>query len=501
MSQQPEGDVSKKDSSSATPPPQDNLSVTHHKINLGGREIRYTATTGTLVLSEESEKEGEEAGAWEGEKPKAEIFIVAYTRDDVQDHARRPLTFSFNGGPGSSSVWMHLGLLGPKRVVMDEQGQPTPPPYTLTTNEHSLLEHSDLVFIDPVSTGYSRAVRGEKAKAFHDFKKDIESVGNLIRLYVTRNRRWHSPKFLIGESYGTTRAAGLATYLQEQHGMYLSGIMFVSSVLDFQTLRATPGNDLPHSLYLPSFTATAHYHKKLPEALQQKPLREVLDEVEAFVMERYTLALMRGSALPKEERREIVSQLAHYTGLEEAYIEHCDLRIDIMRFVKELLRDEKRTVGRLDSRYKGIDRDAAGETFEYDPSHAAIQGTYTATLNHYVRTELEFKSDRTYEILKSLYRDWRYRDFENQYVSVSDGLRKAMSMNPHLRVHVANGYYDLATPYFASEYTFNHLSLDESLRGNVSMSYYPAGHMMYVQLESLAKLKQALSSFIGEALP
>ena len=253
--------------------PKDEIAVTQHAVTINGREVKYTVTAGTIVLKEEEEKE-EKA---EGEKAKATIFFVAYTRDDVEDVSRRPLTFSFNGGPGSSSVWLHLGVLGPRRVLADDDGNLLPPPYRLVDNEYSILDVTDLVFIDPVSTGFSRAVAGEMPKQFHDFKKDIESVGEFIRLYTTRARRWTSPKFLIGESYGTTRAGGLSGFLQERHGMYLNGIMLVSSILNFQTARFTPGNDLPYILFLPTYSATAWYHGRLPVELQQQPLPQLLE--------------------------------------------------------------------------------------------------------------------------------------------------------------------------------------------------------------------------------
>ena len=387
-------------------------------------------------------------------------------------------------------------MLGPKRVLFDDTGNPTPPPYQLVENEHSLLDVSDLVFIDPVSTGYSRAVTGEKAGEFHGFKRDVESVGDFIRLYTTRYGRWLSPKYIIGESYGTTRAAGLSGYLQTRHGMYLNGLMLISSVLDFGTLHAQPGNDLPHLLILPSFTATAWYHHKLPEALQEKPLAEVLHEAERFALEDYALALLQGDRLSDEKRADIRTRLARYTGLSEGYLERSNLRVDIMRFVRELLREEKRTVGRLDSRFTGGERDAAGETFSYDPSYATIQGPYTATFNDYVRRELGFESDLPYEILTSLYETWSYKDFENRYTEVGETLRGAMTQNPHLRVHVASGFYDLATPYFATEYTVSQLGLTPEQRGRLSMSSYEAGHMMYVKLEALEKLKDELGAFV-----
>ena len=480
--------------------PEDRLEVRAHEAEVGGRPLRYTTTTGTVVLREEVLGEGDRAGRFEGHRPKAEVFFVAYTLDGVEDPASRPLTFVFNGGPGSSSVWLHLGLFGPKRVDMGEEGLAARPPYRLVANEGSLLDRTDLVFIDPVSTGYSRVVEGEKPKGFHAFDKDIESVAEFIRLYTSRNGRWRSPVFLAGESYGTTRAAGLAGHLQERHGLFPSGLILLSAILDFSTALFGPGNDLPPLLFLPSYTATAHYHGRLPEALQRRPLRQVLDEVEAFALDRYAPALLKGAELAGAEREAVRAELARFTGLSERYLDGSDLRIGIFRFAKELLRDAGRTVGRIDSRYTGIDRDRAGEHFEFDPSMAATQGAYTATFNDYVRGELGYESDLPYEVLANLYASWSYKDFENRYVNVAETLRKAISYNPNLRVHVANGYYDLATPYFATEHTVRHLALDPSLRGNLSMSYYQAGHMMYVHRPSLLALRENLGAFLDEVV-
>jgi carboxypeptidase C (cathepsin A) len=317
---------------------------------------------------------------------------------------------------------------------------------------------------------------------------------------VSRYHRWSSPKFLIGESYGTTRAGGLSGYLQERYGMYLNGIMLVSAVLNFQTVRFAPGNDLPYILFLPTYTATAWYHGRLDEALQAD-LAQTLDEVREFALGEYTLALMKGSALPADERAQIRQKLARYTGLSPDYIERTDIRVNIHRFTKELRRDEGLTVGRLDSRFTNRDRDAAGEHYEFDPSYAVILGPYTATFNDYVRRELEFESDIPYEILTYRVHPWSFDEHENQYVNVAETLRKAMNLNPHLRVFVANGYFDLATPFLATEYTFNHLGLDEERLANISMTYYEAGHMMYVHHPSLAQLKADLDGFIHSALP
>ena len=480
------------------PGPKDQIVESRHTIQIGQQRIAYTATTGTIILKEESEKKGEQSGVSEGEVPKASFFFTAYTDEYAPDKARRPVTFSFNGGPGSSSVWLHLGVLGPRRVEMGDAGSLLPPPYHLVDNVHSLLEVSDLVFIDPVSTGFSRPVPGEKAREFHSFKKDIESVGDFIRLYATRYQRWNSPKFLVGESYGTTRAAGLSGYLQDRHGMFLNGIMLISSILQFQTARFDPGNDLPFILFLPTYTATAWYHQKLEPALQAD-LKATLAEVEAFAHNEYALALMKGAALPAEERAQVAARLARYTGLPVDYIERTDLRIEIFRFTKELLRSVGQTIGRLDSRFKGVDRDSAGENFEFDPSMAAIMGPYTATLNDYVRSELKFESDLPYEILNPRVWPWTYDDSENRYVNAAETMRKAITTNPFLKVFVANGYFDLATPYYATQYTLDHLGLPAELRGNLSSAYYEAGHMMYVHPPSLTQLSQDLAAFIRSA--
>lgn len=473
-----------------TPMPEEKQSVTHHSMTIDGKTLNYTVTTGTMLLKEEDVEEGEKA--------KASVFYLAYTLDQPEDAAPRPVTFSFNGGPGSSSVWMHLGLLGPKRVLMQDDGMPLPPPYKLVDNEYTLLTSSDLVFIDPVSTGYSRAVPKEKPEQFHNYQKDIESVGEFIRLWTTRNNRWNAAKFLIGESYGTTRAGGLAEYLHQRYGMYLNGIMLVSSILNFMTARFTPGNDLPYLLFLPTYTATAWYHNKLSPELQAD-LRKTLDEVESFVMNEYTLALMKGNRLPAAEREMIVQKLAQYTGLTPDYLNRTNLRIDIFRFTKELLRESGETVGRLDSRYKGFDRDAAGEMFEYDPAYSAILGVYTATFYDYVRRDLKFEMDRNYEILSSLYQTWKYDTYQNQFVNTAEKLRIAFQYNPDMKIIVCNGYYDLATPYFATEYTFDHIELPEVQQQRIKMTYYESGHMMYVHLPSLAQVSTDLKEFVQSA--
>ena len=468
--------------------PEEKMVQTKHTIKIGGQEIKYTATAGTILLK------------LEDGTPKASVFYIAYTKDDVSDTAKRPVTFTFNGGPGSASIWLHLGAFGPRRVEMGDAGALLPPPYKLVDNEYSLLDVTDLVFIDPVSTGYSRAVPGETPNQFHGIQQDIESVGDFIRLYATRNKRWTSPKFLAGESYGTTRAAGLSGYLQERYGMYLNGIILISSILNFQTAAFDTGNDLPYILYLPTYTAIAWYHRKLPSDLQSSGLEKAVDESRNFAGHEYTDALMSGDNLPVARRTEVAQKLARLTGLPADYLLRSNLRIEIQRFDKELLRDQRRTVGRLDGRFTGIDEDAAGSRPDYDPSLAAIVGPYTATFHDYVRGDLKFESDLFYEYLTGRVRPWSYEPYENRYVNVAGTLRSAMTQNSFLHVFVGKGYYDLATPFFAAEYTFDHLSLDDSLRPHLSGGYYEAGHMMYVHLPSLAKLKKDLAQFMQTSM-
>ena len=466
----------------------DNVVTTSHTLRLGGETISYTARAGTIVLRTD-----------DGE-PRASFFVVSYTRDGA-DAAKRPVTFTFNGGPGSSSVWLHMGAFGPKRVVYaDDEGHAAAPPYRYIDNEGTILDASDLVFIDPVTTGFSRAVPFSDAKKFHGFDADVESVGQLIRLWTTRNNRWSSPKFLAGESYGTTRAAGLAGWLHDQ-GYYLNGIMLISSILNFGTARFDSGNDLAYVLFLPTYTATAWYHKRLPPELQSRRLEDVVAESERFALGDYNRALMQGDRLPDADRRTIIARLAQLTGLTPAYIEQTNLRINISRFDKELLRNERRTAGRLDSRFIGIDLNAAGENPDYDPSYAAIFGEYTAVLNDWVRRGLKFETDLPYEILTDKVRPWSYDRYQNRYLDVSETLRAAMAENQHLKVLVANGYYDLATPFAATDYTFARMQVDPELRRNVTTTYYPAGHMMYIHRASHRKLREDVLAFIKASVP
>ncbi len=464
-------------------PLKERIATTQHTIRLGGQELKYTATAGTIQLKKED-------GA-----PRATVFFVAYTKDGVADLSTRPVTYAFNGGPGSSSVWLHMGCLGPKRVLLDDEGNPPPPPYRLVDNDQSILDRTDLVFIDPVATGFSRPAQEKDAKEFHGVREDIASIADFIRIYTTRNGRWASPKYLAGESYGTTRAAGLSGYLQQNLGMNLNGVILISSVLNFQTLAFDPGNDLPYILFLPTYTASAWYHKRLPKELLGD-LRKTVAEVERFAAGEYAQALMKGDRLSNEERGSVVKKLARYTGLSPEYIDATNLRIHIGRFCKELLRDKRRTVGRYDSRYQGMDRDAAGEDSEYDPSYAVAQGPYTATFNQYVRQDLKFDTDLPYEILTRRVWPWNWAPYENRYVNVAETLRGAMTQNPNLRVFVAKGYYDLATPFFAADYVTDHLGLEPHLRPNISGDYFEAGHMFYLHKPSLDKLKRDLAEFI-----
>lgn len=470
-----------------TQPTEEPTTPTKHEIKIGNKVLKYTVTTGRMPIKN---RDGE---------IEAQMFFMAYTLDDVPSGAKRNLMFSFNGGPGSSSVWLHLGALGPKRVKMMDDGSLPPPPYELVDNEQTWLEFTDLVFIDPVGTGYSRAVRPDLAAKFFSLQGDIESVGEFIRMYLTRNKRWTSPLFLVGESYGTTRASALSGYLIDK-GIAFNGIVLVSTVMNFATLLFTPTGDLPYVLMLPSYTATAWYHKKLPADLQSQPLRKVLDEAEKFAANDYTLALTKGDAMTAQERQNIATKLARYTGLSQSFVDNSNLRVPLNLFNKELLRSEKRTTGRLDSRFKGIDAESASDSPDFDPSMAAIRPPYTALFNQYVRNELNYSNDLEYYILGGGVGQWNWNT-NNGYADTSVSLKSALSKNPYMKVFVGCGYYDMATPYFAAEYTVNHLSLDPSIKKNFSFGYYEAGHMMYIDIRELAKLKNDVSKFVQGALP
>ncbi len=480
-------------------PREKSPTVTRHSITIGGKPVAYTASVGELLVNKPDEKPG------------AFMFFVAYTRTDVQDAGDRPITFCFNGGPGSSSVWLHLGGIGPRRVSMTDKGWSEKPPFGMMDNQHSLLDVTDLVFIDPVSTGFSRPLPGEDKRQFHGVQEDVASVGEFIRLFITKYNRWDSPKFILGESYGTTRAAGLSGFLQGRtHGMYLNGIVLVSAVLDFQTIVFSPGSHLPYFLFLPHYTATAWYHKQLPAENQSKPLRELLKEVEDFALNEYSVALLKGNSLAADDHSKVVAKLASYTGLSQEYIRQSNLRVPHNRFVKQLLRHDLRTVGRLDSRFTGQDADAAGENYEFDPSSAAIQGAFSTMLNYYLRDELKYAKEAAYKIYGNVY-PWNFtiapssgpgqmrRSMMSTGLNVAETLRRAMSENEFLQVFCCNGFYDGATPYFGTVYQFTQVGLNGEFQDRVKMGFYEAGHMMYIHMPSLIKFKQDVSGFIQEA--
>jgi carboxypeptidase C (cathepsin A) len=431
-------------------------------------------------------------------KLEAHLSYVAYTLDGVEDRSRRPLVFSFNGGPGSASVWLHLGALGPRRVEMPDDPTIPAPPYRLVPNGETWLDKADLVFIDPVGTGYSRAVKPELNKKFHGLKGDIASVGEFIRLYLTRSERWSSPLYLAGESYGTTRAAGLAGHLADE-GIAFNGIILISTVLDFQTIMFGRTNDEPYILYLPSYTATAWYHKKLPDDLQRGSLRVALDEAERWADGDYRAALARGDRISDGERAATIRRLARYTGLSERFLDLNNLRVGQSQFGRELLRDTRRSVGRFDSRYLGIVENAGGSSTEFDPSLAAVRPAYTATFNQYVRAVLGHKTDAPYHILGGLVGAWDWGPSGDGYPETAGELRDALAKNPHMKVLVASGYYDLATPYAATDSTLSHMKLDPVLRRNIRVETYEAGHMMYLHGPSLAKLKRDAARFLDDS--
>src|SRR5437870_9285676 len=470
-----------------SPTPEEPPIITHHEIRVGGRALRYTATVGMMPIKN---RDGE---------TEARIFFMAYTLDGEGNRSRRPLTFSFNGGPGSASVWLHLGAIGPKRVRMNPDGTMPQPPYQLIDNEYTWLTQTDLVFIDPVGTGYSRAVRPDLATKFFGLNGDIESVGEFIRMYLTRYERWTSPLFLAGESYGTTRASALSGYLIGR-GIAFNGIILISTIMNFETTDFASGNDLPYVMFLPSYAATAWYHKKLPPDLQKKSVQQVVAEAEKWAATDYTLALERGDRLTSPERQETIARLSRFTGLSSQFIDNANLRVSLNFFRKELLRDERRSIGRLDARFKGYDSSYVSAGPDFDASEAAIRPPYTSTFNNYVRSELGYKTDVEYYILGGgITSPWNWNT-NNGYVDTSIALRNALARNPYLKIFVAMGYYDMATPYWAVDYTLHHISLDPMLLRNFSTGYYEAGHMMYIDEKSLTRLRADVGKFIQDSM-
>jgi len=472
---------------------QELASVTHSQITLNNQPLKYEATAGALTLKDD-------AG-----KPRASFFYVAYCKEDSQgvviDPASRPLTFLFNGGPGAAAVWLHLGAVGPMGIALDDAGNPPSPPYKLAPNPQTWLDLTDLVFIDPVGTGYSRAADANKADDFYGVEKDVSSVAEFIRLYTTRNGRWLSPKFLAGESYGTTRAAALSEHLLDRTGIELNGIVFMSTVLDFQTLSFGPGNrgnGLPYALCLPSYTATAWYHHKLDFALQQD-LAKSLDQAQGWALNEYTTALAAGDNLQGEARAAVVKKLAAFTGLSPDCIDRHNLRIDPGVFRKNLLIGSRKIVGRFDSRLTGDAADAAADEAEYDPGFSGFYSAYTANINDYLRRSLKFETDLTYETLVGL-GSWNFDNGGHGFLDVAQSLRGAMLKNPRMKVFFASGYFDLATPYLGTDYTLSHMELPAELRANVSRSFFPAGHMMYHEKTSHEKLKADVAAFMAAAM-
>lgn len=456
--------------------------VTHHKITVGGKTLEYTATVAQMPLKDA-------AGETE-----AHIFYMAYTLDGVSDKAKRPLTFAFNGGPGSASIWVHMGAMGPKSAKLTEIGDMPPPPFQLIDNEQTWLDETDLVFIDPVGTGYSRAKSAEVARRMNGVQGDLQSVGEFIRMYITRNDRWLSPLFIAGESYGTFRAAGLAGTLLE-NGIAVNGIVLISTVLDFGLLRHTGINGVSDAVQLPTLAADAWYHKRLAPELQ-KDLRATLKEVEGWAMSDYLAALNKGSDLSPSERKAVVDKLARYTGLSPQYVEESELRIDDNRFRRELLRDKKLTIGRYDGRLTGPSPLDAGDQAEFDPSGSLVRPPFQAAFEHYISSELGYKTDMVYNVLVSLQWDW---GSQNRYAETSRWLRDAFTKNPYLKVMNCAGYYDGATPYLSVEYNLSHAGLHPEMRKNIIFQHYESGHMMYIERASKAKLKRDFADFVKSA--
>ena len=450
-------------------------------VTIAGERVKYAAETGMLPLLKPDGTS------------RASVFYVAYTRLDGTNPATRPVTFNFNGGPGSASVWLHLGAFGPRRVKMNDDGSLPAPPFALVDNEFSILNATDLVFIDPVATGFSRPAKDEKADQFFSDTADLESVGEFIRLWTTRHDRWLSPKFLCGESYGVFRAAGLADYLRGRYGMYLNGLMLVSGVLDFGTICGGTGNDLPYPLILPAYTAAAHFHQKLPADLQADPAK-ALAEAREFAQGEFTTALQQGAALTADRRKKIVAELVRLTGLKAAVIEDNNLRVDQSVFRKQLLHDQGLILGAYDGRLTGRDGDPAQPGAGFDPSSAAVMGPFSAAMNAYVRGELKFENDLPYEIFGSV-QPWNY-GARNSFANASDRLASVMNQNPYLKILVLGGRCDLVCPIDTMRHSVDHMGLAEAYRRNVQFAEYDAGHMMYINRPDLKKLQADIGQFV-----
>jgi carboxypeptidase C (cathepsin A) len=469
-------------------PPKAEQSVTQHSLSIGGKSISYNATAGTLLLRDDKDE------------PTALIGYVAYIQRDGGDAGRRPITFAYNGGPGSSSVWLHMGALGPRRVVTTDAGPTPPPPYRVVDNAYSILDKTDLVMIDPVGTGLSHAVGKAKDKDFWGVDPDIESISRFIAQYVSDNHRWSSPKYLLGESYGTTRSAGIVDYLQTKDNMAFNGVILVSVALDLQSIFPLPGDDKAYPLFLPTYAATSWYHHVLPQ--QPAQLEPFLGEVRKFATGEYASALLQGDALSDAERDAVAEKIHQYTGLSTDFVKKAKLRIRESQFTQELMRNNHVTVGRLDSRFTGVSFDLLGEDSSYDPQSAAIAAPYTAAFLEYLHSDLKFGQGKTYNIENDEIGgrwDFSHRvpglPFPMPFPNTGLDLAHAMGYNPNLRVLTLNGYFDLATPFMGTESMMSHLLLEKNLQSHIQMKYFEAGHMMYVHEPSLKKMKEAIAEF------
>ena len=480
-----------KSEAHAAPVPKQREVVTHGSVRIGNQDIRYTATAGTILLRNDKNE------------PVASMFYVAYTKDGVRDPAKRPITFLYNGGPGSSSIWLHLGGLGPMKVALNNAGATPPAPYAIVPNHDSLLDASDLVFIDAVGTGYSRVVGKGTDKMFWGVDQDVKSFGQFIQRYLTQFNRWNSPKFLLGESYGTTRSAALSEYLQDQ-GISVNGVVLQSSILNYGLLM--PGSDAKYELYLPTYTALAWYHHKLP-GNPGNDLPALLAKVQSFALGPYAQALAQGDNLPAAQRDAIAEQLHQYTGLPVAYIKRANLRVEASNFRKELMLPERESIGRYDGRYAGLDINAIGSTPDFDPSDQFVSPGFTTAFNWYVTNMLKYHSQRPYKVMndKTIGEwDWHHAvpgsGWKLPLPYVAGDLGAALRKNPYLRVLSANGYFDLATPYFATEYDLDHMMLEPKLRSHVEFAFYDSGHMIYLNPQALSAYHADLDRFYRRTL-
>ena len=473
-----------KDNSQTPASPLERYSSTEHSLPLSGQMIRYTATAGTLLVRDNDGK------------PDGSFFYVAYTEDGIKDAKTRPVTFLYNGGPGAASLWLHMGSVGPVRVETDSPGATGPAPYRVVPNQYSLLDKTDLVFIDAVGTGFSKPVEKGTEKDFAGTDQDVRSFERFIVRYITVNQRWNSPKFLMGESYGTTRSAALADALEDA-GIGCNGVILVSSILNYGI--QSPGQDEIFIGDLPSYAAIAYYHNKLA----QKPadLKAFLKEVRAFARGPYAEALAQGDNLSPQQRDAVAARVSAYTGLSAQYVKEANLRVSAPRFRKELLRGQGEILGRYDARFDGTDVDAAGGTPGYDPSEAAVKGAFVAAFHDYLSHDLKYTSRDAYVvanpgIIGSW--DWKHRAPGGQMEQlpyVAGDLADAMRKDPKLRVFSANGLFDLATPFFTTEFDLSHMNLDAKLRANLKLSYYPSGHMIYLNEDALKQLTIDLRNF------